>query len=231
MTGIYLIRNKINGKTYIGQSLNIQRRFWDHRCVSHETNVHLRHSLKKYGKENFEYIVLEECSPEMLDDREIYYIEKYKPEYNVTKGGQGRKKRLPEEVKDVLRRKAKEQWERKSPQEKESIIRNNLTNIAQVGHPVSEETREKLRKANLGKRQSKETIEKRKDTFLRKRAAGYRQDNNGHRKKIVCLETGTVYESVKDAGEKLGINNTSISANLKGRQKSTHGYHFEYLKV
>lgn len=231
MIGIYKITNLVNGKTYIGQSINIERRFWDHRCVSHETNRHLKHALIKYGKDNFKYEVIEECSAEMLDEREMYYISKLSPEYNVLAGGQGKGRCLSDDVKEILRLHGKRQWAMKSEEEKARIIKNNLLCGAKVGHPVSNQTREKLRAKNLGRVQSKETIEKRKQTFINKKANGYVQTNAGHKKKIVCLENGIVYESVKDAGKLLGIDVTGISTVLRGRAKSTHGYHFEYLKV
>ena len=230
MTGIYMITNLINGKSYIGQSVDIKRRFWDHRCITHETNRHLKNALRKYGKDSFKYEILEECSQEDLDDREIYYIEKLQPEYNVTPGGQGRKKRLPESVKEELREKSKKQWADKTEEEKERIIRKNLTG-PKVGHAVSEETRRKLREANAGKKQSRETIEKRRQTMQEKKRNGYVRDMSIHFKKVICIESGLVFESVKSAAEYYGINPSSISANLKGRQKTVKGRHFEYLKV
>lgn len=231
MVGIYIITNLINGKRYIGQSIDIEKRFWGHRCISHETNVHLKRALKKYGKENFKYEVLEECLPEELDDREIYYISTLKPEYNVSLGGQGRKKRLPESVRKVIGQKSREAWARLSEEEKEqrrSLLRGRKSWNAGKHQP--EYVKEKLRKANLGKRQSPETIEKRKQTFIRKKQNGYVQTNAGHKKKVVCLDTGEVFESVKAAGERFGIGPSGISANLVGKYKSCHGYHFEYLK-
>ena len=231
MIGIYRITNLINGKTYVGQSVNIEKRFWDHRCVSHESNKHLKYALMKYGKENFKYEVLEECSAEMLDEREIYYISTLAPEYNATSGGQGRGRHLSDDVKELLRQHGKKQWGLKSEEEKARIIRNNLLCGGKIGHPVSLETREKLRQRNLGKVQSKETIEKRRQTLLRKKANGYVFTGEGHKKRIVCIENGVEYESVKDAGRLLKIDASGISSVLRGRQKSTHGYHFEYLKV
>ena len=46
MIGIYIVTNLVNGKRYIGQSKNIQRRFWEHRCVTHEENKELRRDLE-----------------------------------------------------------------------------------------------------------------------------------------------------------------------------------------
>lgn len=118
MIGIYIITNLITGKRYIGQSIDIQRRFHDHRCISHESNRHLKYALAKYGKENFKYEVLEECDESELDEKERYYIEKLKPEYNVTNGGQDSLRRYPDEIKKKISEKSKEQWANMSDEEK-----------------------------------------------------------------------------------------------------------------
>lgn len=230
MIGIYKITNLINGKTYIGQSIDIQRRFWEHRCVSHESNRHLKYALQKYGKDNFKYEVLEECDESLLDERERYYIAKHKPEYNVTNGGQDSLRRYPDEIKKKISQKAKEQWANMSNEEKADRIANNLKG-PKKGHAVSEETRKKLRDFNIGKKQSSETIEKRKETMRKKKSAGYVQTNASHRKKIICIETGEIFESVKEASESLGIRASNISHVLKGRQKTAKGFRFEYLEV
>lgn len=229
MTGIYIITNLINGKRYIGQSVNIKRRFWDHRCISHETNRHLKHALVKYGKENFKYEVLEECKASELDEREIYYINLLKPEYNATSGGQGRCKRLSDDVKKVLSNHAKQQWEKMTEEEKQERIKKNLVG-PRKGHPVSKETREKLRNANIGKKQSKETISKRMEAMRLKKEAGWKKDGSSCRKKVVCVETGEVFESVKAAAAHLNASPSGISAMLNGRQKTHKGYHFKYFE-
>ena len=79
ITGIYKITNKINGHYYIGQSIDIKARFRGHKYSSekindkdHNTPIHL--AIHKYGIENFELTILEECSKEELDEREVYWI-------------------------------------------------------------------------------------------------------------------------------------------------------------
>lgn len=91
--GIYKITNKINGHSYIGQSVNIIRRWGDHR--HHYNNLDydctLYKAFRKYGLENFEFEIIEECEPELLDEKEEYYIKLYdtfKSGYNSTVGGQ-----------------------------------------------------------------------------------------------------------------------------------------------
>lgn len=83
--GIYQIKNKINKKSYIGQSRNIEKRWTDHKCCRKKYPLYL--AFEKYGIKNFDFSILEECSVEKLNEREKYYIEKEHPEYNQTEGG------------------------------------------------------------------------------------------------------------------------------------------------
>lgn len=88
--GIYKIENNINHKIYIGQSVNIERRWRDHRSAQDELPIH--RAFYKYGIENFTFEIIEECSKEELDEKECYYIHyfnSYNNGYNLTVGGQG----------------------------------------------------------------------------------------------------------------------------------------------
>ena len=94
-TGIYKIQNKINNKIYIGQSVNIERRWKDHRSSykdenDHSYNTHLYRSMRKYGIENFDFSIIEICEPNQLNEKERYWIERYDSffnGYNLTLGG------------------------------------------------------------------------------------------------------------------------------------------------
>lgn len=103
MIGIYLITNKINGKKYVGQSVNIQRRFSEHlrsgqpEKYSHkdrrDTNAPIHVAMQKYGIQYFSLTILEECDKTQLDERERYWINYYKSNnkqfgYNILAGGQ-----------------------------------------------------------------------------------------------------------------------------------------------
>lgn len=99
MIGIYKITNKINGKVYVGQSVDIESRFRKHRSApfnptDNSYSGHFYSAIRKYSLENFSFEVLEECLKSDLDYREKYwiaYFDSYNPEkgYNETKGGQG----------------------------------------------------------------------------------------------------------------------------------------------
>lgn len=74
MIGIYKITNKNNGKVYIGQSNNIERRLAEHKK---EHSVNIDDYIQILGVENFDFEVLEECSLEEIDKKEQEYIKKY----------------------------------------------------------------------------------------------------------------------------------------------------------
>ena len=95
MIGIYKIENKINSKVYIGQSIAIKTRWQQHKyeAKTGESQAPLYLALRKYGIENFSFEVLEECSQELLNEKEIFWIAHYKSNdrdfgYNVLAGGQ-----------------------------------------------------------------------------------------------------------------------------------------------
>lgn len=94
---IYIIKNKINDKVYIGQTTsNLKTRFSQHCKKSTINNRHYKiyNAIKKYGRDNFYIELLENNIPLVeLNEKEIEYIEKYdsfKNGYNSTKGGDGR---------------------------------------------------------------------------------------------------------------------------------------------
>ena len=95
-TGIYKYQNKKNGKVYIGQSINIERRYNQHlydatkrdpfSCSGIDIAMHYE------GVENFTFEIIEECPVEKLDEREKYYIQLYDSMnhgFNLTAGGDG----------------------------------------------------------------------------------------------------------------------------------------------
>lgn len=93
---IYKITNNLNGKVYIGQTIqNIKERFYQHcavKCSNDVLKMAIHKAILKYGKQNFSIEVIEEVESENLNEREIYWIKyfnSYKNGYNETIGGQG----------------------------------------------------------------------------------------------------------------------------------------------
>lgn len=60
MIGVYMIRNNINGKVYIGQSVDVRDRLWHHKSMlknNRHENSYLQNSWNKYGADAFEFMV------------------------------------------------------------------------------------------------------------------------------------------------------------------------------
>lgn len=96
ITGIYKITNQITNQCYIGQAVDMDKRWKDH-CkaglgIDTPVNNKLYKAMNEYGLQNFSFELLEECSKDQLDDKERYYIDlydSYNYGYNSTKGNKG----------------------------------------------------------------------------------------------------------------------------------------------
>ena len=82
--GIYSITCTVNGKQYVGQSIDIDRRKSQHR---RKPPSKMLDDVKKYGWDAFRFDVLELCDEKELTPRENYYLELLKPEYNIKTEG------------------------------------------------------------------------------------------------------------------------------------------------
>ena len=95
MIGIYKYQNKSNNKIYIGRSINITRRKWEH-LHSPSPYSYFDSVLQQIGEEAFDFEVVEECTAKQLRDREKYWIAYYNccvldnrdGGYNLTHGGE-----------------------------------------------------------------------------------------------------------------------------------------------
>lgn len=102
LAGIYIIKNNVNGKCYIGQSVKLRSRLKDHmrNAKNGKLDLPIYRAINKYGFHNFTVDILESFIPDpnvsnleliqTLDELEIKYIEKYRAYtegYNCTKGG------------------------------------------------------------------------------------------------------------------------------------------------
>jgi group I intron endonuclease len=77
-SGIYWIRNKNNGKFYIGSAADIKRRWWNHRSLlrrGEHDNVHLQRAWAKHGEAAFEFAVIEDVPVNQLLTVEQWYLD------------------------------------------------------------------------------------------------------------------------------------------------------------
>lgn len=81
---IYVITNLLNGKQYVGQTIDFKRRWWQHCHPSYEEDQAINKAIQKYGKKKFECKIVHDDIPESkLNDWEKYYINEV---YNTYKG-------------------------------------------------------------------------------------------------------------------------------------------------
>lgn len=130
--GIYLITNRINGKSYCGQSTMLQPRMATHRRADSDQLIH--RAIRKYGVENFDFKILLYCDASMLNYYEVECIKLYNCRspngYNLTFGGA-----MPEEMLEDVRRRRKAG----------EVVCNDRTGIN-----LSDEARRKMSKSNSG---------------------------------------------------------------------------------
>jgi|694.fasta_scaffold118007_4 group I intron endonuclease len=91
---IYIITNLINEKRYVGMtSKTLEVRFSGHKADARRNKPWILHkAIRKYGEENFKIELLEETNANDLNELglvETFWIEKLKPEYNMSLGGEG----------------------------------------------------------------------------------------------------------------------------------------------
>ena len=170
---IYKTTNLVNGKIYIGQD-----RYNNPKYLGSGTA--LCNAIKKYRRKNFKKEILEQCTLEELNEREVYWITFYdsmNPEvgYNLTSGGKQRcffseesKKKISDGNKGKIRT---EEFKNKQRQNRHSDEAKILIGLAAKGRTKSDITKQKLSDAhkgkskkyivwNKGKHQSAETKEK-----------------------------------------------------------------------
>jgi group I intron endonuclease len=193
--GIYRWRNKINGKTYIGSSINLTKRFYKYISLNNIQKIKtpIYGALLKYGIENFTLEILEYCDEDSVINREQYYLDTLSPEYNILKiAGSSLGFKHSEKTLEFF----------KTYRVVEEETKKNLSQAA-TGRVLSEEVKDKISKAHIGKVLSEET--KTKISKARTLVSGV---------PVKVIDTlsdkVTEYENITEASKILGVSRTSI---------------------
>ena len=184
ISGIYEIRNTMNGNFYVGSAVNLDNRRWHHisdLSLGKHKNRHLQNAWNKYGRDCFVFSVIEYCDKEILIQREQFYIDTMRPEYNLSPVagnslGVKHTDEMRARVSAVVRNRPpeviakmsashkgikKSDETRKKMSEAQKKTGNVLKMIASnIGRICSKETRQKIGAAQRGRKHTAEQIEK-----------------------------------------------------------------------
>ena len=225
--GIYMIINNLNGKQYVGQSIDIVRRYMQHLQPKSKGTPEFHKEIQTMGKDNFVCIILEECEKSELNEREEHYIRFFKPEYNKSLGQGQKGLTASAETRRKQSDNAKQRWDNYDDATKRNVLKK-LNSNHRTGYHLSEETKDKIRQAHSGKKRSEESRKKQSETMKDRYKSGLKVAVNKLYKPIICTTTGEHFPSLKAAAEHFGLYSPDITAVLKGRQKTAHGLHFIY---
>lgn len=250
MSGIYGIENIKNGKWYVGQAVNRQKRINQHRWLlrnGKHANKELQNDWNLFGEKSFSFVKLEQCDLGHLSERERFWVDEknaFLNGYNQTEGGLGQPGRvMPEEERRWRSEKysgegnpfyGKKHTEASRKKMSEAQSGENHVNY---GKHLSEETRHKISEAHKGMRHSEETKQKLAEVnkgktpspkTLEKATRKNRSPENPLCKAVICLETGVVYYSAAEAARQTGLERTKISACCRGDRRSTKGTHWAF---
>jgi len=161
MIGIYGIKNNFNENIYIGQAIDIENRWKCHKSALNNNkhqNSRLQNAWNKYGKDNFVFIVLDQCEESELTKREQYWIDYYgginsSKTYNFKEAGS--KGRLSNATKQKISQKQKGVPE--PPGRKVSKEGRLSLSKAHKGIRPSSQTRLKMSQSQKGRKQTEET--------------------------------------------------------------------------
>lgn len=206
-SGIYIIKNIIDGKIYVGSACNLKSRInnhiWSLRKNKH-ANIKLQRAYDKYGENSFTFNVLEFVDidrddsrfKEILLEREQYWIDKTRAcergvGYNImTKAG------------------------------------------SNIGYVPTEETRKNISKKHKGKSFNdffyKGIVFS--DEFIQKMKEGIKNSKKRRSKRyVINIDTGKKYDYIKLAEDELGIDSSSISMVCRGKMEMAGGFRWRYL--
>lgn len=213
MIGIYKITNP-NDRVYIGQSNNIKRRFNNYFNNLPKKQTLLLKSFLKHGVENHKFEVIEECSIELLNERERYWQDFY----DVLNGGLNCRLTETNDKSGFLSQQTKNKISNSHKGKKktaEHVFKIALKNKGRTAHnkgkKASIELKNKLSLAHIGNKLSEETKRK-------------MSDKSASAKIVLDINTGVFYKSAKEISELYNIKHNTLICKLTGKNKNNTGF-------
>jgi len=154
---IYQITNNITGEFYIGKTTRqFNKRINSHKSIANRNKgSYIHKAMRKYGIDNFTFSIVEDniISENVLNEREIFYIQSLKPKYNLTIGGDGMKG-YKQSKEHIDKRTSSYKGKPLSEQTKAKLsatMKGRVSN--RKGVKLSEETRKKMSESQFKRQQ------------------------------------------------------------------------------
>lgn len=226
ITGIYKITNLTNGHCYVGQAVDIKARWREHRFSAnhpehkdHGSPIH--QALAKYGDSSFSYEILEECSRNELNEKEIYWIEalssRENGNYNILRGGQDRMRfdDKPVELYDLQGRYIKTISSATKTAEELGVSRSSVYGVLHKERPTCKGYQMKYVEDNISIK-----------PYVSKRGGckGVSQ---------IDPKTGTIintFVSAAEAARATGADSSTITKVCRGKLRTAKGFFWSYLE-
>jgi group I intron endonuclease len=239
---VYMHKNKINGKVYIGITKQEPKKRWNNGKGYNEQ--YFKRAIEKYGFDNFEHLILyENLTQKEAEQKEIELIAYYKSNqrkfgYNIDNGGKTigthsektklkisnahkgkkRSKELTKKLIEINRGNKYRFGSHQTEEAKKKISKANKGNKYCLGRITSDETKKKISIANKGKHYSPNTEFKK----------GY--SNISRMRSVICIETGKIYNSMTSASKETNISFASIQSVCLGKSKTAGKLHWRYYE-
>lgn len=213
-SGIYRWVNNISKNTYIGSAIDLSKRlnrYYHNSELKKKSARPINQALLKYGHNNFSLEILEYCSKDNLLDRENYYLDKLKPEYNILKYAYS-----------LLGYKHTASSIEKLKLKKISPEHKLLLSLAHKNKIVGPETRAKL-SAALADFKRNNPLSKEKLENLRKKAI----EREGVKVSVLNSQTNEIKEFTNktEAGKFLAVSRQAITNSIKRNAPIKGIYH------
>jgi len=203
---IYMATNKVNGKIYIGKTIkNLDERKRAH--LRKDDSIYFHNAIKKYGIDNFDWIIIDNCNEEKDSAKEKYYIKIYnstdrKIGYNCTEGGDGgdtftnnpKRKQISKKHSDNF----KKLWKTKEYRENIIVQRQKLKDNKKFLDKVSANSKKMWSDKKRRKKQSnkiKKIWKTNKQHFMKNRPSRYGENNPMAKTYMITDANGVIHET------------------------------------
>lgn len=216
ISGIYLITCKVNDKHYVGKSVHCMHRLGQHKIQLKENrhhSFHLQRAYNKHGVENFTFSILEEYPVEFLDSMENYWINLL----DSTNRSHGYNIASPNGVGGFV-----------TVEETRLKLKHS-----RLGTNLSDVTKEKLRKINLGNKLSTDQFNNLMEAGIAYRTtAKYKQDLLNRKLKMsrpmilynIVNQTWKLFDSIRDATKSINASEGAVHACIDVLSRSVKGH-------